>query len=90
MMHLLAFIRMFNVALQCILYKVTAFPPPSSPDKSEAGLRLRISFLFWLTIARRNEYIYSYEAGSTYEHILYEEQRDNGSILSRSGRAVAP
>ena len=22
----------------------------ASPDKSEAGLRLRISFLFWLTI----------------------------------------
>ena len=34
---------------------------------------------------RRN----SYEAGSTYEHILYEEQRDNWSILSRSGRAIA-
>ena len=30
----------------------TAFPPPSSPDKSDAGLRLRISFLFWLTIAQ--------------------------------------
>ena len=27
---------------------------------------------------------------STYEHIFYEEQRDNWSILSRSGRAVAP
>ena len=33
--------------------------------------------------------IYSYEAGSTYEHIFYEEQRDNWSILSRSGHAVA-
>ena len=32
----------------------------------------------------------TYEAGSTYEHIFYEEQRDNRSILSRSGRAVAP
>ena len=31
-------------------HSATAFPAPSSPDKSEAGLRLRISFLFWLTI----------------------------------------
>ena len=30
----------------------TAFPALSSPDNSEAGLRLRISFLFWLTIAQ--------------------------------------
>ena len=28
--------------------------------------------------------IHSYEAGATYEHIFYEEQRDNLSILSRS------
>ena len=35
--------------------------------------------------------IYSLEAGATYEHIFYEQQRDNGSILSRSasGRAIA-
>ena len=33
--------------------------------------------------------IYSLEAGATYEHILYEQKRDNGSILSRSGRAIA-
>jgi hypothetical protein len=26
--------------------------PPSSPDNSEAGLRLCISFLFWLTIRK--------------------------------------
>ena len=31
---------------------LTAFPALSSPDNSEAGLRLRISFLFWLTIAQ--------------------------------------
>ena len=32
----------------------TAFPAPSSPDHSEAGLRLRlrISLLFWLTIRK--------------------------------------
>ena len=33
--------------------------------------------------------IYSLEAGATCEHIFYEQQRDNWSILSRSGRAVA-
>ena len=33
--------------------------------------------------------IYSLEAGATYEHIFYEQQRDNRSILSRSGRAIA-
>ena len=26
---------------------------------------------------------------ATYEHIFYEDQRDNWSILSRSGRAIA-
>ena len=37
---------------------LTAFPALSSPDNSEAGLRLRISFLFWLTIAQKAEILH--------------------------------
>ena len=37
------------------ILRVTAFQALSSPDNSEAGLRLRISFLFWLTIAQTTE-----------------------------------
>ena len=35
----------------------------ASPDKSEAGLRLRISFLFWLTIhvAQTTEILHPFE-----------------------------
>ena len=33
--------------------------------------------------------IHSLEAGATYEHIFYERRLDHGSILSRSGRAMA-
>ena len=41
--------------------RVTAFPALSRTDNSEAGLRLRISFLFWLTIAQTTEILHPFE-----------------------------